>query len=131
MSSAVATVPGTKEQIVARWRNLKTSMARAERVIVETTQKAGVSALAFAGTMGTRYWWQRRKLAGKSNYVDKANKVNGFFWGGVVLAAAGVTPFTGAAGPYLAALGTGVATGGGIDAVDKLAAEHHAAAQKP
>lgn len=123
-------VQQSKEKLLNRWKALSSRLSNMRETAQEMGKRTIVSGVTAGSAWGARYWWTRRKLAGKRNTFDEKGKINAFFWPGVATAVLGITPVLGEAGPYVAALGTGVAIAGGIDAVDEIATEHHKAAKK-
>lgn len=119
---------GDRNRWAARWSSLK---GKLDRVVEEGREIASKALQAGGGfaTFGALYYWRRRReLAGKRVTFDEAGKVDGFFWPGLAIAAAGVTPLLGDAGKYVVPLGVAAMCCGSVGMIDKLAVEHHAKA---
>lgn len=114
-----------KEDLAKKWVNLKNRLSRVAKegeAIAMKTAQVGTNLGGFAVAY---YWRRRRQLAGKKITFDKKGRVDAFFWPGLGIAAFGVTPLSGEAGPYMAALGSGVAAAGMTDFIAKMAQDHH------
>lgn len=116
----------SKEKLAQKWANLKGRLSRAAKQGEEIARRAMVGVTTVGAFAAAYYWRRRRQLAGKGVTFDKKGKVDAFFWPGLVVAAFGVTPFSGEAGPYVTALGSGVACAGTVDYIDQMAKDHHA-----
>lgn len=114
-----------KDELAKKWANLKGRLARVAKEGQAIAMKGMQVAANLGGFAAAYYWRRRRQLAGKAVTFDKKGRVDAFFWPGLAVAAFGITPLSGEAGPYVAALGSGVAAAGTVDFIDKMARDHH------
>lgn len=128
-TAAAAVQKFDKNTIAKRWVSLKNRLSKMKEVGQEIGSKALQGGANFATFGGLYYWRKRRDLAGKRNTFDEAGKIDGFFWPGLVITVAGVTPLLGDAGKYMVAVGSAAMCVGSVGFIDKMAEEHHAKAQ--